>query len=140
MTEAEIKIADWIIRRYKMSPTGFGELRTSDDRRIATYLADEGLIVLLNSGMIALTPKGEQFQKSGKSYADYLEEKKKKSERDDKHKELQIQDLETKIKVMNEAQLDFWKSQKQKNVQTTIIAIISALFALIAMMKSFGIL
>ena len=138
MTEEEVKVADWIIRRYDMNPTGSGELAPGN-RRIATYLVDEGLIVF-RSGFINLTPKGEQFQKSGKSYGEYLEEKKKKSERDDRHKDLQIQDLETKLKVMNEAQLNFWKSQKQKNIQTTIIAMISAVFALIAMLKSFGIL
>jgi len=83
---------------------------------------------------------GEQLQKSGKSYGDYLDEKKKKAERDDRHKDLQIEDLETKLRVMNQAQLDFWKAQKQKNVQTTVIAIISAVLSLISMFKSFGFL
>ena len=110
MTEEDIKVADWIIRRYNMYSTGSGELDPRN-RRIAKYLVDEGFITF-NSGMIALTPKGEQFQESGKSYADYLEEKKKKAERDDRHKDLQIQDLEMKLEVMNKEQLKFWHRQR----------------------------
>ncbi len=75
-------------------------------------MVDEDLIKF-NSGMIFLTPKGEQFQKSGKSYADYLDEKRKKAERDELHKDLQIKDLEIKLKSveeMQERQKVFWES------------------------------
>jgi len=111
MTEEEIKVADWIIRKFNMYARGSGD-GPPGVRRIAEYLAAEGLITF-KLGMIALTPKGEQFQKTGKSYADYLEEKRKKAERDDRHKDLQIQDLEIKLKSveeMQERQKVFWES------------------------------
>lgn len=114
LTEDEIKVADWIISRYNMNPTGFGELALGD-RRIATYLVDEGLITL-KSGFINLTSKGEQFQKSGKSYGEYLEEKRKKTGRDDRYKDLQIQNLEANLKFMNRAQRDFWISKNRDHI------------------------
>jgi hypothetical protein len=134
MTEEEIKIADWIIRRYNMNPTGFGELHPSN-RRIAKYLVDEGFITL-SSGMIALTPKGEQFQKSGKSYGEYLNEKKVKAERDDRHKDLQIQDLETKLKVMNAEQLKFWHRQRWQFWLTFMVASAAFILSIINFIKS----
>src|SRR5262245_30245361 len=118
MTEEEIKVADWIIRRYNMNPTGFGELK-SDGRRVAQYLVDEGFIKLHN-GSISLTSKGEQFQKSGKSYADYLKEKQSKAERDEHHKDLQIKDLEAKLILMNVEQLKFWHRQKWQFILTIL--------------------
>ncbi len=111
MTEDEIKTANWIIRTFSMNAKGMGG-GPKDTIRIAKYLVDEDLIKF-NSGMIFLTPKGEQFQKSGKSYADYLDEKRKKAERDELHKDLQIKDLEIKLKSveeMQERQKVFWES------------------------------
>jgi len=94
-----------------------------------------------------LTQSGLELQRSEKKYAEYLEERKtkelnqaEKANLDSEVKELQKQDLITKLNTINPVQLDFWKAQKQKNVQTTIIAIISAAFSLISMLKAFGIL
>lgn len=134
MTEEEVKIADWIISKFNMNPRGSGELHPSN-RRIAKYLVDEGLITF-NSGMIALTPKGEQFQKSGKSYGDYLEEKKMKAERDDRHKELQIQDLETKLNLMNAEQLKFWHRQRWQFWLTIMVAGAAFILSIINFVKS----
>lgn len=134
MTDEEIKVADWIIKRYNMNPTGFGEL-TADGRRIAKYLVDEGLIKVYG-GFINLTPKGEQFQKSGKSYADHLTEKKMKADRDDRHKDLQIQDLETKLNLMNAEQLKFWHRQRWQFWLTLILAAAGFLLGIINFIKS----
>ena len=74
-------------------------------------------------GMIPFTAQGLEFQRSSKSYEDYIEEKNKKADLDDRHIDLQIQDLEIKLMVMNEAQLGFYKSQNQRYVQTKIAII-----------------
>lgn len=100
MTDEEIKIADWIISRYKMSATGFGEL-TADGRRIAKYLVAEGF-VKLGSGYISLTPKGEEFQNSGKSYRDYLAEKREREERQQRKDEV---DMNYKLMQIRESRL-----------------------------------
>ncbi len=134
MTEEEIKIADWIISKYNMNPRGSGELAPGN-RRIAKYLADEGLI-LFNFATIALTPKGEQFQKSGKSYADYLKEKQSKAERDDRHKDLQILDLETKLNLMNAEQLKFWHRQRWQFWLTIMVAGAAFILSIINFIKS----
>lgn len=136
----------------KSSPPILG--KTSNDQLLiallaSQYLIAEGLLVAEaysdTSHLYKLTKKGLELQESGLDFSSYLnaekEKKRKQNEKDEldfRHKILQIEDLETKLKIINKEQLDFWKSQKEKNVQTTLIAIISALFALVAMLKSFG--
>lgn len=94
-----------------------------------------------------LTIKAVQLLSKGKNFRDYLNEKgekaaaeKTKAERDEHHKNLQIRDLEEKLKVMNVEQRDFWKEQKARSKHLTILAIISAIFSLAALLKAWGIL
>lgn len=87
-----------------------------------------------NGNQYLLTIKGIQLKHSG-GYAKQLATE----ERNEHYKNLQVQDLETKLNIMNAEQRDFWKAQKQKNCQTTLMAIISALFSLFAMLKTFGV-
>ncbi len=104
MTEEEIKVADWIIKTFNTNPRSISHSSDVDNqhvRRIADYLQGEGLLVHTkgdHSGIIHLTPKGEQFQKSGKSYADYLKEKQSKAEQDEHYKRLQIEKLEKELR------------------------------------------
>lgn len=77
---------------------------------------------------------------NGKNLVDYLKEKDEKEIRDQKIKGLQFDDLQFKVDKMNQEQVEFWKSQKQRNLQLTLIAIISTLFSLIALMKTWGLL
>ena len=81
----------------------------------------------------------------GVSYGDYLEEKeqklkeqKEKAKRDDLHKDLQIQDLVTKLNVMNEAQLSFWDSQTKRGKKTSRLARVAISLSIITLLKSFG--
>ena len=151
MTQKEIEAADILIK----GATSHGVLYTSlfhpDEEKEAfrpitnvavKYLKEDGLIEVFqhheSSFLYRLTAKGLDLQRSGKNYSDYREEQKQKAERDNLHKDLQIQDLITKLNTINPNQLDFWKSQKERNKQATLIAIIAALFSLVAMMKSFG--
>lgn len=151
MTQKEIEAADIIIK----NATSHGVLYTSLfhpdeenklDRPVTNtavkYLVENGLLEVFQhhaeSFLYRLTTKGLDLQRSGKNYSDYLEEQKQKAERDNLHKDLQIQDLVTKLNTINPNQLDFWKSQKERNKQATLIAIIAALFSFIAMLKSFG--
>ena len=89
-----------------------------------------------------LSKVGREILESGKSFHEYLKDKEyqkfEKEKREDYKNELQIQELETKLNTLNNAQLDFWKAQKEKNLQTTLIAIISALFSFVALLKSWG--
>ncbi|GEM_PF-2116815 len=91
------------------------------------------------------TSKGEQFYKNRKLTIDFINDELEKEtkqlakeEREEKYKELQMEEIITRLNTMNPNQLDFWKAQKQKNRQTTLIAIISAIFSLIALMKTWG--
>jgi hypothetical protein len=95
--------------------------------------------------MYKLTTWGFDYFRSGKRFEEWLKEleekeakQAEKEQRDDYFRTLQIKDLEEKINIMNVEQRDFWKAQKQKNLQTTLIAIISALFSLVALMKTWG--
>ena len=106
MTEEEIKVADWIIKTFNTNPRSISHSAGVDNqhvRRIADYLHEEGLLVHTKGahpGIIQLTPKGEQFQKSGKSYADYLKEKQSKAEQDEYYKRLQIEKLEKELRPL----------------------------------------
>ncbi len=151
MTQKEIEAADILIK----GATSHGVLYTSlfhpDEEKEAfrpitnvakKYLVEDGLLEVFqhheSSFLYRLTAKGLDLQRSGKNYSDYREEQKQKAERDNLHKDLQIQDLITKLNTINPNQLDFWKSQKERNKQATLIAIIAALFSLVAMMKAWG--
>lgn len=88
-----------------------------------------------------LTDLGKDIKRRDNGYVEFLkkkEEKRIKDERDDRYKTLQVQELVMKLNTINPEQLDFWKSQKIKNNQTTIIAIIGIIISLIALLKSFG--
>ena len=151
MTQKEIEAADILIK----GATSHGVLYTSlfhpDEEKEAfrpitnvakKYLVEDGLLEVFqhheSSFLYRLTAKGLDLQRSGKNYSDYREEQKQKAERDNLHKDLQIQDLITKLNTINPNQLDFWKSQKERNKQATLIAIIAALFSLVALLKAWG--
>jgi hypothetical protein len=157
MTPREIEAADFIIRLAGFSGMTAELIAQQSGKNIlevkkaAAHLKMEKLIEVDKQDFMtetySLTATGIDFQESRKKYIEYLEEKaeklrvqSEKEGRDEYHKSLQIKDLETKLNVMNTKQLDFWKAQKQKNVQTTIIAIIGAFFSIIAFLKSYGIL
>ena len=91
------------------------------------------------------TAEGELSYQKGMRTVDYVNEEaqkeaeqQRKEERDEHYKNLQVRDLEEKLNIMNVEQRDFWATQKAKNKQTTLIAIISALFSLVALLKTWG--
>lgn len=156
MTAEEIKCANCIIERAFFQNATEAEIVNSNllsphiFKIVAQFLKDEGLIEIGGVGggwakVYELTSKGNTLHKSGKGIEGYLKDKEEtnarktdKEQRDDYFRTLQIKDLEEKLNVMNVEQRDFWKAQKAKNLQTTLIAIISALFSLIALMKTWG--
>ncbi len=94
-----------------------------------------------------LTTKAVELLSMGKDFRYYLKKKvekevkqTEKEEMEREHRVLQIEDLKEKLKVMNKAQLQFWNEQKARNKQLTLIAIISGLFSLVALLKVWGIL
>lgn len=126
MTQKEIEAADIIIK----NATSHGVLYTSLfhpdeenklDRPVTNtavkYLVENGLLEVFQhhaeSFLYRLTTKGLDLQRSGKNYSDYLEEQKQKAERDNLHKDLQIQDSKFKVEKLNPAQYesysDLWK-------------------------------
>jgi len=117
------------------------------------FLQEYGFAELSELGankMYKLTTWGFDYFRSGKQFEERLkelEEKEaeqlRKDERDEKTKDAQLQKLEAELLVLKDMQAeqrDFWKAQKAKNIQTTLIAIISALFSLVALMKTWGFL
>lgn len=158
MTKLEIKAADLLLEygnpnksikvdyciNVKMVPYMTKEILIT----ASLYLKEYGFVELSDLGvnkMYTLTTSGYDYYRSGKRIGDYLQEQSDKEakriakeEQDEHHKNLQIRDLDEKLNIMNVEQRDFWKAQKQKNVQTTLIAIISAVFSFIALLKAFG--
>lgn len=126
MTQKEIEAADILIK----GATSHGVLYTSlfhpDEEKEAfrpitnvavKYLKEEGLLEVFqhheSSFLYRLTAKGLDLQRSGKNYSDYLEEQKQKAERDNLHKDLQIQKLEAEMLVLKDMQAEqrtFWQS------------------------------
>jgi hypothetical protein len=151
MTQKEIEAADILIKGATSHGVLYTLLFHPDEKNEAfrpitnvavKYLEESGFLEVYQhhaeSFLYRLTAKGLDLQRSGKNYSDYLEEQKQKTERENLHKDLQIQDLITKLNTINPNQLDFWKSQKERNKQATTIAIIAALFSLAALMKAWG--
>ncbi len=160
MTEEQIIAADLLIQKASVSQEytisaiiGHGNTdHDRDDLRFAAYTLEKAGFFKLYEDITygnayKLTEVGMQFRRNNGKFGDYLKEQAKKEseqlakeERENQIKLLQYEDLKRKVNEMNQEQLDFWKAQKQKNVQTTVIALISAVFSLIAMLRSFGIL
>ncbi len=151
MTQKEIEAADIIIKGATSHGVASISLFHPDEKNKALrpitnvsvkYLVENGFLDVYEhaegSFLYRLTTKGLDLQRSGKNYSDFLKEQKQKAERDNLHKDLQIQDLITKLNTINPNQLDFWISQKERNKQATLIAIIAALFSLVALIKAWG--
>lgn len=160
MTDNEIKAAGKILKllgpdtKWKWKRTVFNEINDqniSEERMhtIANFLKEDGLLEIKNSSTgnpgYELTPKAVKLLSNQKGYGDYIKEEKEKEAKqqekeklDEYYRTLQVEDLVKKLNAINPSQLDFWKSQKQKNIQTTLIAIISALLSLVTLMKTFG--
>ena len=117
MTEDEIKAADLIFKfgsKHNAVREESAKIGLSYDNviRALKFLEESGFLKIAG-GTIQFTGQGIEFQRSKKSYRDYLMEKKNKLDRDDRHKNLQIQDLEIKLKSveeMQERQKVFWES------------------------------
>ena len=131
MTIEQFEAADFIVERATLEGrsflaiyTGFKDAGGKGEvvKGAAEYLRHSGLIeVIEKKGFITykLTPKGVRLQTSGKGYQHFLEQEgekqylqEQKEKQDALHKNLQIQDLETKLTVMNQEQLKFWNRQK----------------------------
>jgi hypothetical protein len=158
MTEAQIVAADVLLQMASVSQEytisamiGHGNTdHDRDDLRFAAYMLEKaGLFELYNNGVggnaFRITEVGVQFRRNGRKFGEYLKEiaekeaaQNAKEERENQIKLLQYEDLKRKVNEMNQEQIDFWKAQRQKNLQTTLIAIISAIFSLIALLKTFG--
>lgn len=96
--------------------------------------------------LLLLTRKGELFKEKGKTIREIVEgEAEKEAEkvatesRDNEIKNLQLQDLVTKLNTINPNQLDFWKAQQRNNSWRMIISVGSLLISLLALMKSFDV-
>lgn len=154
-SEEEIRCANCTIEVLGISQTNElgithpNNISTHIFKKVITILNDEGLVETIRMGgwheTFKLTSKGHSLFESKKGIEGYLKDnadtksrQMEKEQRDDYFRTLQIKDLEEKLNVMNVEQRDFWKAQKQKNLQTTLIAIISALFSLVALMKTWG--
>jgi hypothetical protein len=90
-----------------------------------------------------LLDKGLEYQQKEKDIREFIKKEAEreakelaKEERDEHYKNLQVKDLEEKLGVMNVKQRDAWAAQEIRNKQLTLIAIISAIFSFVAMMKS----
>jgi hypothetical protein len=75
---------------------------------------------------------------NGKNLVDYLKDKLKKEQQDQQIKNLQYQDLLFKVEKLNQEQLTSLAAQRERNKQLTILGIISVVFSIIALLKSFG--
>ncbi len=90
-----------------------------------------------------LTSIGEQFKEGGGAITEKMNDEfekqlklQVKEEREEKLKSLQLRDLEYKLEVTNFEQLAFWKAQKVKNKQTTIISLISLILSVASFLKT----
>jgi predicted transcriptional regulator len=133
LTQMQIQAADAILNACTEEGTTtpsriFGKLVTfepdiEDITIAADFLRDQELIVIFETKTqndYRLTPKGSKFKREGKTTTDlltgmYEEEIKQieKQSREDYKNELQIQDLEFRIKTveeMQERQKVFWES------------------------------
>jgi len=133
MTDKEVQAADIIVGRSSLLGLSASNVfdtfqqiegKVNEMKNAAIILQHEGFIEIeIYQGKhtsYKLTPPGLDFQKTGKGYGVYLKEKDKKlktksekEKRDDYHKSLQIQDLEIKLKSveeMQERQKIFWES------------------------------
>lgn len=153
VTDDEIKAADVIILYASMSETNadiVSNLSGGNRNAVsnaAQYLKEDGFIEILQSStwpdLYKSTAIGIDFQKGGKKYADYLEEKaakaKQKSEKDEldlRHKLLQIKELETKLEVINKEQLKFWYRQRWQFWLTIMVAGAAFILSIMNFIKS----
>lgn len=134
MSNNQIKAAEAILRIGSFGgSTTFSEVfgqninegwDIDDITSAAEYLEANKFINMIttkNGGyQYRLTPMGNKFREDGKSIADFIAGEKQKElkaiqkeERDDLHKKLQIEELEIKVKSledMQERQKTFWES------------------------------
>lgn len=152
MTEREVQAADIIIENSTLFGTNslqvldlFEDYVNREDARTdmknaALYLEGDGLLKIeLYHGMhmkYILTPKGQDLKSKGKNYTVYSQEKESRSERDDRHKDLQILDLEMKIDTMNKEQLMFWNRQRWQFWLTLMVAGAAFILSVINFVKS----
>lgn len=153
ITNDEIKAADVIITYASMSETNADIVSNLSGGNLkavlnaAQYLKEDGFIEILQASTwpewYKATAKGINLQKSGRKYVDYLAEKsaeaKKRSERDAldlKHKILQIEDLETKLEIINKEQLKFWHRQRWQFWLTIMVAGAAFILSVINFIKS----
>ncbi len=155
MTVEQFQAADFIIQRATLEGRVFLAIYTDFKKSggngdvvkgTAEYLRHSGLIEIVDKkGIITykLTPKGIRLQTTGKGYAHFLEQEsekqriqEEKEKRDNIHKDLQIQDLETKLTVMNQEQLQFWNRQKWQFWLTLMLAGAGFVLGIINFIKS----
>lgn len=82
-----------------------------------------------------LSREAKKSLQSGKNIVDCVNDMLEKEKNEKYLKSLQVRDLEEKLNIMNLEQRRFWAEQKARNKQLTLIAIISALFSLFALLK-----
>ena len=75
---------------------------------------------------------------SGKNLVEYLQEKHDKEQQDQQTKNLQYQDFQFKVDKLNQEQLKSLAAQRQRNIQLTLLGILTVLISGIALLKSFG--
>jgi len=149
LTTEQVKAADTIlfmaslenhIWEHEVLDESNNEFTELDMKIAAKHLENDDLILITVSSspdLYLLTIEGADFKKKT-SYKDYHEKNLRKEERENSYKDLQIQDLITKLNTINPNQLDFWNAQKERNKQATLIAIIAASFSLVALLKAWG--
>ena len=109
-------------------------------------LSSTGLIIAYENvpgkTLFKLTKKGFELKESGKGYSNYLKQEHEKEQkriqkeaRDEQIKVYQHEDLKRKVNEMNQAQLDFWRRQRQQFWLTFIIALAGFILGIINFVK-----
>jgi predicted transcriptional regulator len=144
MTDNEIKAADAIFKTGSKYGTTLQQVFTSNLTTVsdidyiihaADILEKNGHIVIskdeTNQDVYSLTVLGIEFQRSGKSYANFLKEQEEKQTKLDEKEELVLQDYRDKVQNLNPAQLNVLKTTTPRHHQILMMTVIGVLLTAI---------